>query len=210
MTLHTTPRMPVLEITQLRLRGVLPDDPQLLHSLSLVRDKLQTKSRFYICIEDPTIMYILGIWRDLEQHLDFLASPARDEVLGPQEDMLEFHWTVHMKLDSMGSLPLDAPILALERIRVEEDGVDAVEQAITRHAQQLLGSHSSRVTHGWRCDAAPENQEVIILSGWETVQAHVTFSARQQSQSKSEHANLVRGCEDIGVHHVWNLELKGT
>jgi heme-degrading monooxygenase HmoA len=201
--------MPVLEITQLRLRDVHSDDPQLLHSLSLVRDKLQTKSRFYMCVEDPKTMYILGIWRDLAQHLDFLASPARDEVLGPQEDMLEFQWTVHMQLDSMSSLPLDAPILALERIGVEEGSVDAVDAAIARHAQQLLGSHSSRVAHGWRCDAARGNHEVIIFSGWGNVQDHVTFGARQQSQRIQKHAGIVRGCEDIMVHHAWDLELKG-
>jgi heme-degrading monooxygenase HmoA len=200
--------MPVLEITQLRLRGVLPDDTQLLHSLSLVRNKLQTKSQFYICIEDPTLMYILGIWRDLEQHLDFLASPARDEVLSPQEDMLEFQWTIHMELNSMSSLPLEASILALERISVEEDAVDAVDKAVARHAQQLLGSHSSRVTHGWRCDAAPGSYEIVIFSGWEAVQAHIAFSARQQNQSKSEHAAIVGQCEDLLVHHAWNLELK--
>jgi len=74
--------MPVVEITQLRLKGLLTDDPLLLDSLSLVRDKLQTDSRFFSCIEDPSLVYIFGFWESLDAHLQFLASPARDEVLG--------------------------------------------------------------------------------------------------------------------------------
>ncbi|KAH8730078.1 hypothetical protein GQ44DRAFT_476977 [Phaeosphaeriaceae sp. PMI808] len=198
--------MAVLEVTQLRLKGPPAGDPKLLESLSIVRAKLQTKSQFYSCIEDPTKLYILGLWRDLEQHINFLASPVRDEVLGPQEDMLEFQWTVHMEIESMSSLPLDAPVLALERLSVKKGCIDVCHQAATRYAHLSQGSHPCKVTHGWRCDASPEAHELVIFSGCENAQAHVTFATRQQSYDSSDHATTMGQYEELLVHHAWNLE----
>jgi heme-degrading monooxygenase HmoA len=198
--------MPVLEVTQLQVKGVFANDPQLLQSLSDVRDKLQTNSHFYTCIEDPTKLYILGTWRDLEQHLDFLASPTRDEVLGPQEDMLDFQWTVHLEIDSISVLPLDAPVLALERLRIEADGSVAFDQAATKHVQRLQGSHKCKAAYGWRCDAVPGRHEAIIFSGWENAQAHVSFRARQQDNGDYECAAAFGKYEELLVHRATNLE----
>jgi heme-degrading monooxygenase HmoA len=198
--------MPVLEITQLHLKGMSANDPQLLHVLSDVRARLKTKSQFYTCIEDPTKVYILGMWRDLEQHLDFLASPLRDEVLGIQANLLDFQWTIHMELESMSSLPLDAPILAIERLSVEEDYVVAVHQATTKYMQHLEGSRPFRVAYGSRCDTMPGIQEVIIFSGWENSQAHVRFSVEQHNYSDTDGATISGHYKELVVHHAKNLE----
>jgi heme-degrading monooxygenase HmoA len=200
--------MPVLEITQLRLKGLFANNPQLLHNLSDVRDRLQTNSRFYTCIEDPAKLYIFGIWQDLEQHLDFLASPARDEVLGPQEDMLDFEWTVHIVVESMSCLPLDAPILALERLAVKEDGIVAFQEAAKRHVQQLQGSNSFNIVHSWRCDIAATSPEAVFLTGWDRSQAHVSFAARQQAHGDSEGAAITEQYKELLTHHARNLERK--
>lgn len=198
--------MPVLEVTQLRLTSLPADDPLLLKSLSTVRDQLQTSSQFYICIEDPTLVYILGTWPSLVAHETFLASPKRNEVLGPQENLLQFEWTVHMELDAMSSLPLDAPIIAIERFSVQGKFVDAFEQATIRHAQLANSTSSFKVAHGWRCDAAAameRRHEAIVFSGWESVQAHTAFGERQEAK------NATVECEKVNrllVHHAWNLE----
>src|SRR5699024_7475874 len=105
----------VLEVTQLRLRELSADDPALLESLSTVRAELQTGSHFYNCIDDPGLIYILGTWPSLNAHIDFLASPSKDHILGPQEKMLQFCWTVHVELGGVNLLPLDMPILVIER-----------------------------------------------------------------------------------------------
>lgn len=198
--------MPVLEVTQLQLKGVSANDPQLLRSLSSVRDKLQTTSRFYTCVEDPTKVYILGIWQDLEQHLDFLGSPIRDEVLGPQEGMLDFQWTVHMDFDSISVLPLDAPVLALERLRIEAARSVAFDQAAMKHVQRLQGSHKCKAAYGWRCDAGTGRHEALIFSGWENAQAHVSFSARQQHNGDSGSGVVVGEYEELLVHKATDME----
>ncbi|KAF2709279.1 hypothetical protein K504DRAFT_502017 [Pleomassaria siparia CBS 279.74] len=186
--------MPVLEVTQLRLRGVDVTDLRLLDALSTVRSTLKTNSRFYACIEEPDLIYILGLWPDLDAHHAFLASPARDEVLGPQEDMLEFRWTVHAELDAMSSLPLDAPVIAITRLSISDDAVDAYHGALTEDRYTLIeATRPFNVAHLWRCDAEPGRHEALLFTGWE-MRASTAYAA-------------MRGKYDsIHVHHVWNME----
>lgn len=198
--------MPVLELTCLRLEGLAVDDPRLLKSLSAVRDSLHTQSHFYSCIEDPTIIYILGLWPSLDAHLAFLDSPAREQVLAPQQDLLSFQWTAHMELDSMRSLPLDAPILALERLRVEARILEAFDQAATKHAQHLRASHPFKVAFGWRIDAATGTHEALILSGWEREITHVSFAMLHKGRGEGGDAALAGSFEELVVHRGWNLE----
>jgi hypothetical protein len=191
--------MAVLEITQLRLRRVAADDPALIESLSAVREKLHTSSQFYNCIKDPELIYILGLWPNLEAHLKFLDSPARDEVLGPQEDMLQFCWTVHVELAGMHVLPLKAPILAIERLRFRKACIESCERGVTKYAQRLQGNHPFRVAHGWRCDAQ-EIHEALVFTGWEIAQAHVTLASNVDDDNDiaalhelSETTQIIRG-----------------
>jgi hypothetical protein len=209
--------MPILEVTQLRLKGCSADDPKLLDILSAVRDRLQTGSQFYTSIEEPTKLYIFGVWRDLKQHLDFLASPLRSEVLGPQEDMLDLEWTLHIEIEGRSALPLDAPFLVLEILRVKKDGVAALEPAVTRHVQQIQGSSAFKVLHGWRRDAAPASNEVVFISGSEDTRACVSFAAQQTlsddavAVNRGEDEMTIRGgYEEILLHHCRNLERNGV
>jgi len=194
--------MPVLEITQLCLKGLPANDPSLLQNLSAVRAQLQTKSQFYTCIEDPTKLYVLGIWRDIKQHSDFLASPGRDEILGPQEDMLDFEWTVHIEVEGMDALPLDAPVLAIERL-VAKDGVVVFEQAAESYVQRLQENTLFKILYNQRCDTASPRAETVFLTGWETVEDHFSFSKRLQDRNDVEASGMV---EQLLLHHAKNLE----
>jgi hypothetical protein len=197
--------MAVLEITQLRLRMVTADNSALIWSLSAVREKLRTGSQFYNCIEDPALIYILGLWPNLEAHLEFLDSPARDEVLGPQEDMLQFCWTIHVELDGMHLLPLEAPILAMERLRFKDKCVEAFETVVTKYARRLHGNHAFRVAHGWRCDAAHGTHETLVFTGWETAQTHITLEANL-GHDGDDTTSLHERPETVQIIHARNLE----
>jgi heme-degrading monooxygenase HmoA len=171
--------MPVVEVAQLRLKGVAPDDPALLRNLSSVRAILKTQSEFYSCIDDPRLVFILGFWPSLEAHRGFLASPRAAEVLGSQESMLEFRWALHMELDTMASLPLDAPVLAITRRQVREDDVAAYDKALATEKDALVQGSKHKVVGGWRVDAAPGVHEALLFTGWENAQAYAASSARQ-------------------------------
>lgn len=196
--------MPVVEITQLRLRGLTVHDPALLESLSLVRGKLQTNSRFFSCIEDSSLIYIFGVWPSLGVHLEFLASPLRDEVLAPQEELLDFQWTVHLEHNEINPLMLGSPFIAIERLGVDLDHVAAYDQIIDEHVRELRMNPSLSVAHGRRCDDPTGSQETIILTSSTSPGPHPSFAGR--------HAVLCHSCDDEGpyreilYHHGRNME----
>lgn len=196
--------MPVLEITQLRLKGLTVDDPVLLQSLSLVRGKLQTDSRFFNCIEDPSLIYIFGVWSSLDAHLEFLASPARDEVLGPQEEILDFQWTVHLELNVISPLLLDAPFIAIERIALKAVHVDAYNQDIEEYVRGLEVIKPWNITHGLRCDTPTESHEAVILTSLNYTGPHVTFAGRNAILGRN--SDYKGAYQEIQVHRTLNME----
>ncbi|KAF2004811.1 hypothetical protein P154DRAFT_19323 [Amniculicola lignicola CBS 123094] len=197
--------MPVLEWTALRLKGVDIADPSLLKNLSDVRERLQTNSVFYHCIEDPSLIYILGLWPSLEAHRRFLNSPERDEVLGAQESQLGFEGTVHMELDTMDSLPLDAPVMAMARLFIQDDCVDAFTRGLAEYRQTFIdGAKPYNVVDGWRIDAETGKHESLLISGWTNAQAQIKFMAKA-----SEHAGFAAtraNCQRVEVRHAYNME----
>ncbi|KAF2467093.1 uncharacterized protein BDR25DRAFT_305875 [Lindgomyces ingoldianus] len=201
--------MPVLEVTQLRLKGVSAMDPALLKTLSSAREALKTNSQFYHCIENPSLIYILGLWPSLNAHTEFLASPRKEEILGPQEDQLEFQWAVHMELDAMSSLPLDAPVMAITRLLIKENGVDALSQEVhANHRKAIIeGTRPYKVADGWRCDPAPGKHEALMLTGWPNAEAHAAFTAK--AKEDAEYAGVRKYYEGMEVSHARNMEGTG-
>lgn len=159
-------RMPVVEITQLRLKGLSAGDPLLLESLSQVRYKLQTNSRFFSCIGDPSLIYIFGFWTSLDAHMQFLASPARDEILGPQEDILDFEWTIHLNLDNVSPSLFEAPFIAVQRLKTNASHVNVSRRVIGEHVRTLQTVAAFEVIYGWRCDMPVGGHEAVILTSW--------------------------------------------
>lgn len=196
--------MPVVEITQLRLRGVTANDPSLLESLSHVRDQLQTNSRFFSCVDESSLIYIFGSWPSLEAHLKFLASPARDEVLGPQEATLDFQWTIHLELDDTMSQLFDAPFLAIERFHVDAADVEAYSNIAADHARKLESEDRGlmKVTYAWRCDLPAGSCESAILTTWGTEDHGNTEAGRHITLDRASDGSFRR----ILFHRAWNIE----
>lgn len=200
--------MAVLEITQLRLKGVEVDDLALLESLSLVRGKLQTNSRFFSCIEDSSLVYIFGVWPDLDAHLEFLTSPARDEILGPQENILDFQWTAHLKLNAISPFLLDVPFIALERVNVNTNHIGAWNQDIDTHVRHLQQTDQLSVTHGWRCDLPTASHEAIALTRLTSLGPDVAFVGKPTALDPQSDDTGPYRC--ILFHHARNIEQPET
>lgn len=196
--------MPVVEITQLRLKGLLANDPALLESLSHARSKLQTNSRFFSCIDESSLIYIFGFWPSLDAHLKFLASPARDEVLGPQEAILDFQWTIHLELDATTRQLFDAPFLAVTRLDVDAADVEAYNQVVADHAQKALSKDRGPlgVTYAWRCDLPAGSHESVILTTWGSKGHGSPEAGRHIALEHDDDGSFRR----ILFHRAWNIE----
>lgn len=196
--------MPVIEMTQLRLKGLTANDPALLESLSQVRDKLQTNSRFFSCVDDSSLIYIFGFWPSLNAHLNFLASPARDEVLGSQEAILDFQWTIHLELDATTSQLFDAPNLVIERFDVDGANIDTWNQVVADHARKLQRKDRGPigVMCAWRCDMPTGCHESAILTTWSSG-GHGSTEEVENMALDYDHDGSFRR---ILLHRAWNME----
>ena len=172
--------MPVLEILQLRVKeGISSTDPSILRSMQTVRSGLEkritaTESRFYQCIEDPTLIYIFGIWQSVAAHEAFLASPEKHDILKPQEGIFQANWMIHIPISSMADMPFDAPVMAIARMHVKSG--DHVAEFNRMLPKRLLvmkeGNQPWKMVTEWRCDSKPGQQEMDFLIGCESLTVH--------------------------------------
>jgi hypothetical protein len=206
--LRTT--MPVLELLLLRLRpGISPNDPTLVENLSTVRSLVHTNSRFYHCIEDPTLVYILGQWPSIASHKVFLSSPEKDAILSHQTHQLDFVWMLHLDLPEGKSmedvLPFTAPVLGIARMffNTSDPDVDVHKKTLVDHRSNIVGATNPYpLFDAWRIDAQEGQAEYVILTGWESVEAHIELTSAL-SVSNREHAT---GYMEVEVRHMRNLE----
>jgi heme-degrading monooxygenase HmoA len=205
--------MPALEILQLQLApGISPDDPSVLQNMINVRTALReriynTNSRCYQCIEDPTLIYIFGIWPNLAAHKTFVNSPLKSEVLGLQQDQTKFKWMLHIELDDINLLPFDAPVMAIARLHIK-DGEHVIEHSriLEEHRGLIVeATKPYNVVDAWRCDSAPGKHESIVISGWDSVEAHEAFTERIKAGNK-EYASARDHYEAMEVMHAKNME----
>jgi heme-degrading monooxygenase HmoA len=205
--------MPVLELLLLRLRpGISPQDPTLVENLSTVRSLVHTNSRFYHCIEEPTLIYILGQWPSLAAHKAFLSSPEKDAILLPQTHQLDFAWMLHLDLPEGKSmedvLPFTAPILGIARIffNTSDPDVDAYKKILVDHRSKVVETTGPYPFFGaWRIDAEEGKAEYVILTGWESVEAHDELTSALRVTIR-EYATATDYVEGMEVRHMRNLE----
>jgi len=204
--------MPVLEVLQLKVKPKIhPADPSILTSLRTVRSLLASKihathSRFYQSIEDSTLIYVLGLWDTLSQHQSFLSSSLREEILAPQEHVLDFGWCVHIPLEKMEDLPLEAPVVAVARLKVKSGESLKLHQEITGRYRGVLEEETRPfgVVEGWRLDGG-EGREQVIITGWREKEDHLKFG--EGLREKFEDYRSLRGhWEGVEASHMRDME----
>lgn len=80
----------------------------------------------------------------------------------------------------MSSLPLDAPFLAIERLRVKGGEhmmeYDRIMGGLVSGIREVTEPY--KVVVGWRCDSEPGEQESLIFTGFETSSRASTVKTR--------------------------------
>ncbi|CZT44727.1 uncharacterized protein RSE6_04941 [Rhynchosporium secalis] len=206
----------ILEICQLKVKANISfSDPLLLAALCQARNQLRekvhdTNSRFYQCLENPTLIYILGCWPSLSRHAEFLQSPEKAEILDSQETLFDFGWVLHMEIGDNGidALPLDAPVMAITRLFMKDgaEHVEACEEFEQKH-RGVVGERKRTwsVVNGWRMDCEEGKNEGVMITGWESMDEHEAFTERMRTEYPV-HAEVVQYHERMEVRHVRNME----
>ncbi|KAF1837232.1 hypothetical protein BDW02DRAFT_544447 [Decorospora gaudefroyi] len=165
--------MPITELALLRLNaGTSLSTPALRSALLHAKSLMQTytnRSFYYLQqIEDPSLIYVLGEWDSLEQHMrDFIPEEENQAVLKSLEGRLGVEWLMHV---GVGHAQLPVPVGGeavwnVCRYFVKEgerkEFLDAVEAC-----RKGLGEG---VGGGWRVDGVEGREEFVmfVLGGGE-------------------------------------------
>lgn len=206
--------MPILEICQLKVKPHLSnDDPSLLLALQKARTELRekvvnTQSRFYRCIENPSLIYILGIWPSLEQHKEFLASSHKAEILDAQDELFDFQWIIHTSMAEVGwdAVPLDAPIMRIARLFIKPEGVKPYQGVVGKYGGLTeQGTKPYKGLMEWRVDCEEGKFEHVFLTGWDKEGGHAAFT-KKTSEEHPEYARVRDNYEGMDVKHARDME----
>lgn len=208
--------MAILEICQLKIKSHLShDDPSLLVALQKARTKLRnkvvdTQSRFYRCIEDPSLIYIMGTWPSLDKHKEFLASSHKAEILDEQDKLFDFQWIIHThrtEIDgALETVPLQAPVIAIARLYINEEGVSSYQALIDKYAKVVEdGTKPYKPFSAWRVDCDDGKYEHLMITGWEKDSDHFEF-ARKTIDTYPEYGGVKDYYEGADVKHVKDME----
>lgn len=115
---------------------------------------------------------------------------------------------VHIELDDIESLPFEAPVMAIARLRIKSGDQHVAEYS--RVVEKFRGliveaTKPYNVVDAWRCDSEPGKQESILFSGWEGVEAHKAFTEKTRAENP-EYASVRDHYEGMEVMHARNLE----
>ena len=151
-------------------------------------------------LEDSSYFYILGGWESIAHHNgDWIKSETNQKLLAQLKDDVDVEWMFHVDIDvskyqdfssiwpmdystdtrkpSTSTGPLDAPVIAVSRYFVEHAKKTEFETAF-KNGGPYLGAHTAPFAYsgGWRIDKEGDDEEFVLLSGWNKVEDHYGFA----------------------------------
>ncbi|EXJ88964.1 hypothetical protein A1O3_02028 [Capronia epimyces CBS 606.96] len=186
--------MPVTELALLRLLpGIEVSSPALLANLSKAKDVMEGASghkfQYYHCIEDPSLIFIIGAWASVTFHMqEFIPSRANQEILSLLKDQITVHWMFHLDIDQTATpLPLQGHALAIGRHFIDKGEKDVFQSRFEASRDELEGviGGIGHVVGGYRMDKGfdplllslpsreeGEREEFVLFTGWDSVEHH--------------------------------------
>lgn len=95
---------------------------------------------------------------------------------------------------------MSAPVVSISRYFVEA-GRKAEFEVVFKAGVQDLGAHIAPLTYagGWRIDKEDEDEEFVLLAGWNTVEDHYKFAGSEASREFGKIKGTLKSAE---IKHV--------
>ncbi|KAL3458761.1 hypothetical protein BJX64DRAFT_291908 [Aspergillus heterothallicus] len=210
--------MPVRELACLRLKNNEPlTAPANADTLSQLRAGLQEQARYTNAdahiltqIEDPSILYILGKWDSVAQHVaEWIPSETNQAIMGGLAGDLEVVWLQHVELgsadgekgDGAEEIPLAANVIAVGRYFVSPGRKEEFETIFGKtkhHLQEFNGGKG--IWGSWREDREADEEgntqeEFVLFSGWADVDEHMRFAESEGFKEFAKIKEFLKGAE---------------
>lgn len=221
--------MPVTEFVVLSLtKPVTSDSPTLpetvIQHLKEAKAVLESASgygfRYFQQVEDPSKVYILGLWDSVTAHTTFIASPENQRLLELLKDEIFFTgerkitlWHLEgdvFALDPSSGLKsvFTAPVISCNRHFVSTDRrVEFVTKF--QEVRSILEDYTKpfNVVGGWRIEKeeveGKEREELVLFSGFDSVDNHMVFAETEPFTKYREIVALVQGFD---LNHFTAIE----
>lgn len=207
-----------MTITELALVRLLPpttvDDATLRSKLAHAKGVMEkfTGRKFYYLqqTEDPSLIYIIGEWDSLDQHMnDFIPSADNQAVLESLKTDLTVDWLLHVDVPHT-NLPFPPKAGSAGVYSITRHFVKSGEKTIFTEAfeanKNLLQDHVSEGTigGGWRLDKEDEKEEFDLFIPWTNVDQHFGFG---KSEAFTKYAKIRDHIDDAEIKHAKLLDI---
>ncbi|KAF2803564.1 uncharacterized protein BDZ99DRAFT_468104 [Mytilinidion resinicola] len=216
-----------MTLTELALLRLLPPTtsttPSLLSALSHAKTVMEsyTHHHFHMLqqVEDPALIYILGEWDSLAQHMDgFIPSAENQELLKSLDGMVEVVSLVHYDVP-LTQLPIPGAgkggkgLVSIARHFIKPGQKETFEETFEAN-KGLLQEYVAPEVCGWgwrvdrekEADGQGEKEEFVLFSPWESVDAHLRFG---KTEAFKRYAGIREWIDGADIKHARVLELGG-
>jgi heme-degrading monooxygenase HmoA len=207
-----------MAVTELALLHLLPPtnatDASLLSHLRQAKSAMEASSgfpfHFFHCLEDPSLIFILGGWPSVQYHMEeWIPSKENQELLEVLKDEVEVEYMFHLDLDRKErEVPVGTVVMAFGRHFIrsgEKEGFERVFEEVKGKLEGFIGG-KERVVGAWRVDwgyvngEAPkghekEKEEWVLFTGWESKERHMEFAQTEEFMAYSRIRAFVEGAD---------------
>ncbi|RAR06588.1 dimeric alpha-beta barrel domain-containing protein [Stemphylium lycopersici] len=214
--------MQITELALLHLScDVTVDNVALRSKLSHAKTVMQkyTGHAFYYMqqIEEPALVYIVGEWDSLDQHMDkFIPSADNQALLESLKGALTVERLEHIDVPH-ADLPLPKREAQLEHARqggliwsivryyikdgAKQDFLDTLEA--NKHYIQGFVTEGT-IGGGWRIDKEDGKEVFVLLSPWKSVEQHLEFGKTDGFQKYAQIRKYIDGAD---IKHAKLLDI---
>ncbi|KAJ5999651.1 hypothetical protein N7481_000060 [Penicillium waksmanii] len=196
--------MPVTEIALLHLKTPTPSDPLKAVFLEAQQEQSQYSGHrvnFLRSLDDQRDFFLLGGWESVALHCgEWVASEINQRLLAKLKDEVDIGYMFHLDVDPSTPIPISAPVIGVVRCFIEKDNkeeFDHLFKAGLSDLEKFTAPHPC--FGGWRIDKEGEDEEFILLSGWNSVEHHHEFHKSELSKEFAKTKSVIKNTE---VKHV--------
>ena len=154
-------------------------DPSLRQNMQKVTEVIEgynhLKNLFYVEVEDPSILYVIGAWESQAQHQKgFNGSMDQNEILELVKDQMDIDWMYYIDVEQ-SRIPLDAPVLEIKRYRLPANAdKQRFNKALAAERQQReLPTEGS--VGAWNLPKRDGEEALWVqFTGWKSADNHST------------------------------------
>ncbi|KAF2120750.1 hypothetical protein BDV96DRAFT_565460 [Lophiotrema nucula] len=217
----TTNESPITEVALLRLLPpTTADDVSLKAKLANAQKVMETytgRTFFYLQqVEDPSLIYIVGEWASLKQHMrDFIPSADNQALLESLKDELTVEWLLHLDCPQI-NLPLpkridgtvkpsNATIFSIARHYIKAGEKRDFKNTFEENRHYLDASVTEAIIGGGcRVDKEEENEEFVLFCPWKDIEQHFAFG---KTEDFAKYAKIRDHIDGADIKHAKILEL---